>query len=149
MATIREKDKGQWQGQIRRKGWPYQTATFPSKKEAQGWARKVETEMDRGVFVDQTEARNTTFGQLIEIYLKKVTAKRPSKNSRTAERCRLERFIREEPKLCSHAVACTVGKRRQVPSHPHQFMPSQKACDDQGSQRHSHDEQQPGPLHGH
>ena len=36
MATIREKDKGQWQVQIRRKGWPYQTATFRSKKEAQG-----------------------------------------------------------------------------------------------------------------
>lgn len=105
MATIREKEKGQWQVQIRRKGWPYQTATFRSKKEAQSWARLTESEMDRGVFVDQSEARNTTFKDLIELYLEKVTAKRPSKNSRIAERCRLERFMREEVKLCSYSVA--------------------------------------------
>lgn len=105
MATIREKRKGQWQVRVRCKGWPPQNKTFRSKKEALGWARKVEHEMDRGIFVDQSAALNTTYGDLIEIYLEKVTANRPSENSRVSEKLRLKRFMREEPKLCSYAVA--------------------------------------------
>lgn len=54
MATIREKVRGQWQVQIRHKGWPYQSASFRSKQAAKAWARKIETEMDRGLFVDQS-----------------------------------------------------------------------------------------------
>ncbi len=49
MATIREKGLSQWQAQIRRKGWPYQNATFCTKKEAQAWARSIKSDMDRGV----------------------------------------------------------------------------------------------------
>ena len=85
MATIREKRPSQWQAQIRRKGWPYQNATFSTKKEAQAWARQIEADMDRGVFVDQSEGRRTTLGDLINVYLKNVTAKRPGEDSRIAE----------------------------------------------------------------
>ncbi len=52
MASIREKRKGQWQVQIRRFGWPAQNATFRTKKDAQAWARKIESDMDRGQFLD-------------------------------------------------------------------------------------------------
>ena len=47
----------QWSVQIRRKGWPKQSATFRTKKDAQAWARKIESEMDRGQFVDQSAGR--------------------------------------------------------------------------------------------
>ncbi len=57
MATIREKTLGRWHVQIRRKGWPRQTRTFRTKRNAEAWARRIEHEMDGGLFVDHTEAR--------------------------------------------------------------------------------------------
>lgn len=63
MATIREKGPYQWQVQIRRKGWPFQTATFRTKKDAEAWARQSEHAMDRGLFVDQSAGRETTLSQ--------------------------------------------------------------------------------------
>ncbi len=105
MATVREKGPYQWQVQIRRKGWPHQTATFRTKKEAQAWARKTESEMDRGLFVDQSGGRRTTLAELIELYLREVTANRPGADSRIAETNRLKRFLREERGLCAYAVS--------------------------------------------
>ena len=77
MASIREKGPYQWAVQIRRKGWPNQSATFRTKKDAQAWARKVESEMDRGLFIDQSAAQSTTLADLIEIYLRDVTVDVP------------------------------------------------------------------------
>ena len=57
MANIREKNPFQWAVQISRKGWPTQSATFRTKKDAQAWARKIESDMDRGQFVDQSAGR--------------------------------------------------------------------------------------------
>lgn len=77
MATVREKGPYQRQVQIRRKGWPNQTAPFRTKKEARAWARQTETDMDRGLFVDQSGARHATLADLIDPYLREVTANRP------------------------------------------------------------------------
>lgn len=99
MATIREKSRGQWQVQIRRKGWPFQSATFRTKKEATAWANKTESEMDRGLFVDQSGARETTLADLMNAYIEGVTNNRHSENARVSERLRLERFLREEEEL--------------------------------------------------
>ena len=104
MATIRQKGSYQWHVQIRRKSWPYQTATFRTKKDAQSWARKIESEMDRGLFIDNAAAHRIMFNQLIKLYLKEVTDKRPGEQSRSAEHSRLEKFLRDEKELCSLAV---------------------------------------------
>lgn len=104
MATIREKGPSQWQAQIRRKGWPQRSATFRTKKDAQAWARQIESEMDRGVFVDQSAGQRTTLADLIRVYLKEVTDNRPGEASRTTERLRLERILREDADLCAYAV---------------------------------------------
>ena len=69
------------------------------------WARGVESNMDRGIFVDRSAAERTTFGETIKSYIKEVTEKRPGEASRAAEKSRLERFMRDEPKLCAYAVA--------------------------------------------
>ena len=61
--------------------------------------------MAAGHFVDRTGAQRTTFGDLIDLYMREVTDKRPGEASRITERLRLERFVREEPELCAHAVA--------------------------------------------
>jgi hypothetical protein len=96
MATVREKGPYQWQVQIRRKGWPKQSATCRTKKEAQAWARQTESEMDRGLFVDQSGGRRTTLADLIELYLREVTANRPGADSRIAESNRLKRWLRPD-----------------------------------------------------
>jgi integrase len=105
MATIREKGAYQWHVQVRRRGWPTQSKTLRTRKEAEAWAREVETQMDKAVFVDRTPAERTTFREVLERYLVEVTDKRPGEASRKGERARIERFIREEPELCAHAVA--------------------------------------------
>lgn len=105
MATIRQKGVGQWHVQIRRKGWPNQTNTFRTKVEAETWARDVESSMDKGVFVDRSRGHEETLADLIVLYRKEITDKRPGKASRVAENTRLDRFLRDEATLCSYAVA--------------------------------------------
>ena len=46
----------------------------------------------------------TSLKDLIELYLKEVTDKRPGKQSRVTERSRLERFMRDENELCAYAA---------------------------------------------
>jgi len=104
MATIREKSPSHWHVQIRRQGWPFQSATFKTKIKAQIWARKIEADMDQGRFIDTSGARNTTLADLINLYINNVTEKRPSETSRVAERLRLKKFLREERQLCSYAA---------------------------------------------
>ena len=50
-----------YQAIIRKKGHPSQTRTFRTKRDAERWARQVESEMDRGVFVQRTESEQTTY----------------------------------------------------------------------------------------
>jgi hypothetical protein len=66
MATIRNRGEYQWEVQIRRKGYPAQRKTFETKADAQAWARMIESEMDRGVFVSRAEAERTLFSDLID-----------------------------------------------------------------------------------
>ncbi|SPH17934.1 Tyrosine recombinase XerC [Defluviimonas aquaemixtae] len=105
MASITKRANGQWQVKIRRKGWPARSGTFKTKKLAEDWAHRIESEMAAGHFVDRTPSQRTTFGELIGLYLRDVTDKRPGEGSRIAERSRLERFLREEGELCAYAVA--------------------------------------------
>jgi len=68
MASIKKRGRYQWQARVRRKGWPVQIKTFDSKADAQAWAREVESEMDRGVWVSRSEAENTTLQEALERY---------------------------------------------------------------------------------
>ena len=74
MANIRQLESGKWQ--VRRRGMRQATKSFAARAEATRWARLLELEMDRGVFVDRTEAERVTVGQLIDRYLREVTPKR-------------------------------------------------------------------------
>lgn len=66
MATFEQRNSGHWQAKIRRKGWPKQSKSFRTKAEAEVWARNIESEMDRGVFLSVTEAEKTTFFELVK-----------------------------------------------------------------------------------
>lgn len=72
MATICRRKEG-WQVQVRKKGYKPVSKCFHKKSEADAWARQIESEMDRSVFVDRTQAEQTTLGELLDRYLAQVT----------------------------------------------------------------------------
>lgn len=73
MATIRKRGPYQWEARIRKKGQPVQCKTFEVKKDAEDWAREIESEMSRGVFVSRREAENTTLGEALNRYAREIT----------------------------------------------------------------------------
>lgn len=86
MATIRKLPSGKWQVLVRRKGHRPQTKSFFARLDAEKWSRTIESDLDRGVFLDRSTAETTTLGELIDRYLVEVT---PGKKSAKQERQRL------------------------------------------------------------
>lgn len=72
MASIRFRSN-KWQARVSRKGEQSLVKTFQSKEDAERWARSVEVEWDRGTYANIHQAQKTTFGELIERYLREVT----------------------------------------------------------------------------
>jgi hypothetical protein len=105
MAAITKRKSG-YQAEIRRKGYPTVSKMFDTRKDAEVWARLVESEMDRGCFVDRSEADKTTLGELLIRYKKEIT---PQKKSAEVEAIRIDKFVRDE-KLCAYKVSALSGK---------------------------------------
>ena len=68
MASIENRGNLQWRALIRRKGFPSVSKTFERKVDAEAWAREIESEMDRGIFVSRKEAESTTLKEALERY---------------------------------------------------------------------------------
>jgi len=85
MATIRKRGNYQWQAEIRIKDFPRQTKTFDTKQEAQTWANTIESEMNRGVWQDRSQAEDTTYWQLWQLYDNNVL---PTLKGWHTDRCR-------------------------------------------------------------
>ena len=75
MATFRKRS-GSWQALIKRKGFGQIARTFDTKADAEVWARQLEAEMDRGVFVSRKEAENTTLSEALDRYEREITVKK-------------------------------------------------------------------------
>jgi len=76
MATIRKRGDYQWQAQVRRRGYPPQSKTFETRKDAEAWARMVEREMDTGAWMPRSEAETVTLGEALERYAREVTPRK-------------------------------------------------------------------------
>jgi integrase len=104
MATITRRDdrsaKYRWQAKIRRKGFPFQSKSFPTKAAAEDWARSIEVDIRQGTFVDLAIARETTLGDLLEKYAIRVS---PTKKSGAAEAKRIRSMLKWP--LCKYAAA--------------------------------------------
>lgn len=72
MASFRKRGELQWQARISRKGFPPQVKTFNTRADAETWARLVESEMDRGLFVSRTEAENTSLSEVLARYEREI-----------------------------------------------------------------------------
>lgn len=94
-----------WRVAIRKRGYPAQARTFDTKADAESWARQVETEMDRGSFVDRREAERNTLGDLLLRYSKEIS---PHKKGGEQEILRI-RKLRSDP-IAHYKVAALTGK---------------------------------------
>ena len=69
MATIKKRDSGRWQAQVRRKGHAL-SETFALRADAEAWARRIEGEIDNG---KTPTAKNVagvkTFAALIDLHI--------------------------------------------------------------------------------
>lgn len=91
MASFRQHGNG-WQGRIRRRGYPDITKTFETKADAEKWARALESEIDKGQFVNVCEAQRTTLGDVIARYLVEVT---PTMKGASEDTIRLKAMMRK------------------------------------------------------
>lgn len=81
MASIQKRGTG-WRAQVRRAGFPSQSATFDTKRDAEAWSREIERSMDRGIYVDLREAQIITLAEALERYGREVV---PAKGQRQRE----------------------------------------------------------------
>lgn len=65
-----------WRAQIRPKGQETISRTFDTKTAAQVWARSIENAMDKGVYIDNSEAQRTTLLEAIERYERETIARK-------------------------------------------------------------------------
>lgn len=65
MAYIRERG-GKYFAEIRRKGYPNQNKTFQTKAAARAWARRIESSMDNGSWVDTRESRSVLMENIVD-----------------------------------------------------------------------------------
>lgn len=79
MGTIRNRGDYQFQAQVRRAGYPAQSKTFDTRKDAEKWVRAIEREMDTGTFIPRDEAERTTIAMLAERYLEERARNMKSK----------------------------------------------------------------------
>lgn len=73
MATITRNSAGNWKAVIRRTGWPSTIKTFRTKRDAEDWARRVEDEMVRGVYIDRAPSERMTLRAAMARYLSEVS----------------------------------------------------------------------------
>ena len=94
MASIRKK-RNKWSVRICKKGYPIIYKSFYQKSDASKWAKQVETDMDRNVFEDYTNASNTTLKDILIKYRDEVTV---NKKGYKSEVYRINALLRH--KIC-------------------------------------------------
>lgn len=104
MASIRKLPSGKWNVRVTRLGFPTQTKSFTERKDADKWARTIESEMDRGFFVCRSEAESTTLGAALERYKREVT---PHKKGAHQEAKRIKLWLQTD--LAKRSLASLKG----------------------------------------
>ncbi len=76
MATFKRRGDS-WQARVRRRGMKPQSSTFETKAAAERWARSIESKIDTGEFIPQSQdAKRTTLHEALERYLHERTLKK-------------------------------------------------------------------------
>lgn len=103
MASITKRGR-YWRAQIIRRGYPPQYRTFDSRSEAEAWARVLESEMDRSVFVSRAEAERTTLAEALTRYEREISV---GKAHPAQDKQRIRHWLRQP--LAHHFLAYLRG----------------------------------------
>lgn len=60
MARIAKTPSGNYKALIRKSGWPSTSKIFRIKRDAEDWARRIEDEMVRGVYIQRSSSERLT-----------------------------------------------------------------------------------------
>jgi len=91
MATVRKLKSGKWNAQVRRKGHSPISKSFTFEKDAHTWIRAIESEMDRGSYINRSSAENTTLADALIRYRNEIT---PTKKGRDREKNRINQWLK-------------------------------------------------------
>ena len=69
MASIRQLPSGLWHARVRRQGQRAQSKSFHLRIDAESWARKTESEQERGTWRDTSEAETTMLHECLRRYV--------------------------------------------------------------------------------
>ena len=94
MGSIRKK-RNKWSARVKRKGYPIIYKSFYQKSDATKWVKQVETDMDRNIFEDYSNASNTTLKDILIKYRDEVTV---NKKGYKSEVYRINALLRH--KIC-------------------------------------------------
>lgn len=104
MASIRSRN-GKWQARVRRHGHPPIEKSFHTRTDAEKWARGVESEIDRGLYIDRTEAERILFTGILDRYAIEVL---PKKRGIEAEAIRIRAL--QKSSLAAYSMAALNSK---------------------------------------
>lgn len=92
MAYIKKRGE-YWRAEVRCKGHKPVYRTFDTQVEAQKWARRIETDIDTGFYVDNSAAEKMTLGEALKRYKADVASK---KRHPLQEYGRIDRWLRND-----------------------------------------------------
>ncbi len=81
--------KYRYKALVRMTGWPTASKTYRTRKDAEDWARRIEDEMVRGVFIQRAPAESMTLSAALDRYAREVTPTKKA-SSRDSELRRIE-----------------------------------------------------------
>lgn len=102
MATFRKRGPYQWEARIRKRGYPTTCKTFDTKVEAEAWAKDVETNMNKSLFVSAKEAEQYTLSECLDRYIEEYIPrlKHPKRETDRA------RFLQK--RTLAHRIMATI-----------------------------------------
>lgn len=103
MAQIRKRGE-KWQARVRLKGYPTTEKSFPTKADAESWAKITEAEMIRGLYINRSNAERTTLLEALERYEVEIT---PTKRGAATEDYRIKTW--KKSKLAKLSLASLRG----------------------------------------
>ena len=105
MATFRKRGPYQWEARIRKRGYPTTCKTFESKADAEAWAKEVESDMYKNLFVPSKEAEQYTLGECLDRYVAECVPNLKH-SKREADRAR---FLKRYP--ITHRIMATIRSK--------------------------------------
>lgn len=107
MATIVKTPAGTWKAVIRKTGWPTNSKTFRTKRDAEDWSRRTEDEMVRGVYIQRSGSERLTLENALQRYLREVSpTKKPT--TQKAEATKAQQLVQHLGKYSLAALSSEV-----------------------------------------